>query len=186
MESMIEKQQSEEQSNTELPLNILIVGGFNVNPERFLPLINKHNVYGISESSPKWSTSVKAGGPYYEIPEIKIKDIERYNIDIVWSLLSPWDGIVTTKKIHTLYPDLPIIRQTQGAATPWWYTENANKKPGNYKIEDLCTVLEQSSGLMFNAEKYRQALIAQGAKIDHIPYIITNGMAANADLVAMI
>lgn len=168
-------------------MNVLLVGGLNVNPERFLPLIAKHNVFGIWESAPKWGVSVKAGGPYVEIKDIKLKEIARHNIDVVWSLLSPWDGLNVTSKILDRYPDLPVIRQTQGASTPWWHTP-AEKHPrctthGNYAFTDLRRLLERCTGLMFVSERYRQSLIDQGAHIENIPYIISNGMAYNKDII---
>lgn len=168
-------------------MNILLVGGLNVNPERFLPLIAEHNVFGIWESTPEWDVSVRAGGPYKEIQTITVKEIAKYKIDIVWSLLSPWDGLHTTREIIELYPGLPVIRQTQGASTPWWHTPTASHPRstthGNYKFGELKAVLEQCAGLMFVSERYRQSLIDQGAEIENVPYIISNGMAYNADII---
>ena len=169
-------------------MNILLVGGLNVNPDRFLPIIAAHNVYGIWESAPNWNVSVKAGGPYVEIPTITIADIPKKKIDVVWSLLSPWDGLKTTLVIRKKYPKLPIIRQTQGACTPWWHTvvktRPKKRQRGNYDFSKLKKVLEYSTGLMFISEKYRQCLIDQGAAIQDIPYIISNGMAYNHDLIS--
>lgn len=166
-------------------MNILLVGGLNVNPERFLPLIAKHNVFGIWESTPKWGVSVKAGGPYKEIKEITVKEIAHRKIDIVWSLLSPWDGLTVTNEILKKYPNIPVIRQTQGASTPWWHTPNEAhpRAPyGNYDFDKLKNVLERCAGLMFVSERYRQSLIDQGAEIEHVPYVISNGMAYNNNI----
>ena len=168
-------------------MNILLVGGLNVNPERFLPIIDNHNVYGIWESSPKWLSSVRAGGPYEEIESITVSEVLSKNIDVVWSLLSPWDGLTTTLCILEKYPKLPVIRQTQGAITPWWHESNCTKRPldkptGNYRFGELRKVLEASSGLMFNSEMYRDCLIAQGVQIENTPYILSNGMAYNSDI----
>ena len=169
-------------------MNILLVGGLNVNPDRFLSIINTHNVYGIWESAANWNVSVKAGGPYVEIPTITVKDIPKKKIDIVWSLLSPWDGLKTTLAIKNQYPKLPIIRQTQGACTPWWHTviktRPQTRQQGNYDFSKLKKVLEYSTGLMFNSEKYRQCLIDQNVAIQDTPYIISNGMAYNHNLVS--
>ena len=155
-------------------MNILLVGGLNVNPDRFLPIIAAHNVYGIWESAPAWSVSVRAGGPYKEIPTITVEDIKRKKIDVVWSLLSPWDGLHTTLAIRKTYPKLPIIRQTQGACTPWWHTEvpdrPKSRRHGNYNFNVFKKVLERSTGLMFISERYRECLIDQGADIKVFKY----------------
>lgn len=167
-------------------MKILIVGGLNLNPDRFLPIIAEHDLYGMWESRAFWSVSVPAGGSYNEIPDLRMDDVGGKGIDIIWSLLSPWDGIDLTLKLMSRYPDIPVIRQSQGAVTPWWHDAShpANKARGaNYSFSKFKRVLQGADGLMFNAEKYRACLIDQGADIENKPWLLANGMAFNADLI---
>lgn len=159
---------------------ILLVGGLSVNPERFLPLINNHTVYIISSSTPNWRASLYAGGPYCEIKEITIDDIPRVKPDIIWNLISPWDGAQVVLDIKLRYPDIPVIRQSQGGITPFWHS-NPNRSP-NYSFDKYKESIEISDAIMINCELYRDCLIDQGCDIKDKPYLITNGMAANLDI----
>lgn len=172
-------------------MNILLIGGLNVNPERFLPVLDRHNVVGIWESRAQWSHVFRAGGPYVEIPTISIEEIPERDIDIVWCLLSPWDGTKTLLEIKRLYPYIPVVRQCQGGATPAWNTitggkrrlrEHRRRTRPCYEFGPFARSLELCDGLMFNAAKYRECLISQGAKIEHTPFLLSNGMAYNADI----
>lgn len=167
-------------------MRILIVGGLNMNPDRFLPIIADHDLYGIWESKGFWGVSVPAGGSYKEIPDLTVDEVGKKGIDVIWSLLSPWDGINLTLELMRRYPDIPVIRQSQGAITPWWHdiSHPANKARGvNYSFPKFKRVLEGADGLMFNAEKYRGCLIDQGVDIENKPWLLANGMAFNADLI---
>ena len=168
-------------------MNILLVGSLSVNPERFLPLLKAHNVFGIWESCAKWGRSLKIVGPYQEIHTITIDEIKNLHIDIIWNLISPWDGLHVSLELRKKYPNIPLVRQSQGGITPWWHKMGHERyfktKIGNYDFQKFSRLLECSSGLMFNAEKYRDCLTKQGVAIKHKPYIITNGMAFNYNLI---
>lgn len=167
-------------------MRILLVGGLNVNPERFLPVIKLHEVYGIWESQGLWGHSVPAGGPYAEIPTISIDEVRERKIGIIWSLLSPWDGVNASLRLMERYPEIPFVRQSQGAVTPWWHDPQhpANKKRGvNYSFAKFKAMLEKADALMVNSDKYRDCLIDQGIEIKGKPCLLSNGMAFNYDLV---
>lgn len=160
-------------------MRILLVGGLSVNPERFLPLVRNHEIYGIWESTPKWSASLRAGGPYVEIPRLSLESISSKNIQIIWALISPWDGSRTILSLKSYFPELPIIRMLQGGLTPWWHQGSK----GNYDFLEFKKATELCDGFMFNALEYRACAIDQGIDISSKPYILTNGMAYNADLI---
>ena len=168
-------------------MKILLVGNPNVNPERLLPLIEQHEVYGLWESHSKWGVSVKAPLKYQEIPTLTLEEIPDKGIQIVWSFLSPWDGLSKTLEIMEKYPALTVIRLSQGGATPPWHQggkfRTSHKTDGNYDFGQFKAVLEGAQGVMVNAEKYRDCLLSQGVSIQQTPYLIFNGMAYNADLI---
>jgi len=164
-------------------MKIVFIGGFNVNPERMLPIIKEHECYGIWESVGLWGVSVPAGGPYKQIQTITIDDIETIKPDIIWNLLSPWDGLKTSLKVLNRYPKIPFVRHSQGAATPWWTTTIRGGSKGNYNFKLFKEVLERSSGFMCPSKYYRDCLIDQGINIKNIPHYYINGMAYNKDLI---
>lgn len=168
-------------------MKILLVGNPNVNPERLLPLVDQHEVYGLWESKSKWGVSVQAPTSYQEIPSITLEEIPDKGIQIVWNLLSPWDGLDSVLSILEHYPGIPLVRHTQGGATPPWHQggkfRQGWKPKGNYDFGKFKAVLEGAAGVLINAEKYRDCLIAQGVGIQETPYILFNGMAYNEDLI---
>lgn len=166
-------------------MKILLIGSTNVNPERFLPITESHEVFGIWQSRGLWGHSVRAS-QIKEIPVIKFNEVKSKKIDIMWNLLSPWDGIDLSLKLMCSYPEIPLIRQSQGGATAWWNNPRhpKNRDRGvNYSFIKYKNLLECADGLMFNSMRYRNCFIDQGVNIKDTPFLLTNGMAFNYDLI---